>query len=76
MKMSGRLVPTCHASPSNKNCRCGNAHDGPGRKKERRQAKRGKNNVKASLRKFWPQEIEDTSTHPAWDFELPDYGDE
>lgn len=36
-KMPGRLVTMCRFG---KRCRCANAHDGIGRKKERRQAKR------------------------------------
>lgn len=40
-KMPGRLVPMCRVG---KRCRCGNAHDGVGRKKERRRAKRSERN--------------------------------
>jgi len=40
-KMPGRLVPVCRVG---KRCRCGNAHDGVGRKKERRRAKRSERN--------------------------------
>lgn len=39
-KMVGRKVPYCFASKNNKRCRCFCAHDGKGRKMERRVAKK------------------------------------